>query len=31
MSACPFGAISDKSYIVNVTKALKIKRKYMLW
>lgn len=27
MAACPFGAISDKSYIVNVTKALKNKKK----
>lgn len=27
MSACPFGAISDKSYIVNVIKALKNKKK----
>lgn len=27
MAACPFGAISDKSYIVNVIKALKNKKK----
>ncbi len=27
MGACPFGAISDKSYIVNITRLLKRKRK----
>lgn len=27
MAACPFGAISDKSYIVNIAKLLKEKKK----
>ncbi len=27
MAACPFGAISDKSYIVNITRLLKEKKK----